>query len=73
MSLGDMITGKYGINGLQGPVGIVSTIGDVAEETGFDISFILDIATLITINVGIFNLLPIPGGDCGLGQTRPLC
>lgn len=65
MSLGDMITGKYGINDLQGPVGIVTTIGDVAEETGFDISFILDIATLITINVGIFNLLPLPALDGG--------
>ena len=65
MSLGDMIKGKYGINDLQGPVGIVTTIGDVAEETGFDISFILDIATLITINVGIFNLLPLPALDGG--------
>ena len=65
MSLRDMITGKYGINDLQGPVGIVTTIGDVAEETGFDISFILDIATLITINVGIFNLLPLPALDGG--------
>lgn len=65
MSLKDMITGKYGINDLQGPVGIVTTIGDVAEQTGFDISFILDIATLITINVGIFNLLPLPALDGG--------
>lgn len=65
MSLGDMISGKYGINDLQGPVGIVNTIGDVAEQTGFDITFILDIATLITINVGIFNLLPLPALDGG--------
>ncbi len=65
MSLKDMVTGKYGINDLQGPVGIVTTIGDVAEQTGFDISFILDIATLITINVGIFNLLPLPALDGG--------
>lgn len=65
MSLRDMITGKYGINDLQGPVGIVTAIGDVAEQTGFDISFILDIATLITINVGIFNLLPLPALDGG--------
>ncbi len=65
MSLKDMVTGKYGINDLQGPVGIVTTIGDVAEQSGFDISFILDIATLITINVGIFNLLPLPALDGG--------
>lgn len=65
MSLGDIISGKYGINDLQGPVGIVSTIGNVAEESGFDISFLLDIATLVTINIGIFNLLPVPALDGG--------
>lgn len=65
MSLADMIRGKYGINDLQGPIGIVTVIGDVAEETGFDISFLLDIATLVTINIGIFNLLPIPALDGG--------
>ena len=65
MSLGDIIRGKYGINDLQGPIGIVTVIGDVAEETGFDVSFLLDIATLVTINIGIFNLLPIPALDGG--------
>jgi len=65
MSLGDLIRGKYGINDLQGPVGIVTTIGDITEKSGFDISFILDIATLVTINIGIFNLLPLPALDGG--------
>lgn len=65
MSLRDIIRGKYGINDLQGPIGIVTTIGDVAEESGFDISFLLDIATLVTINIGIFNLLPVPALDGG--------
>ncbi|MDE5741756.1 MAG: M50 family metallopeptidase, partial [Oscillospiraceae bacterium] len=65
MSLRDIIRGKYGINDLQGPVGIATVIGDVAENNGFDISFLLDIATLVTINIGIFNLLPIPALDGG--------
>ncbi|MCM1022560.1 MAG: site-2 protease family protein [Prevotella sp.] len=65
MSLRDIIGGKYGINDLQGPVGIVTVIGDVTEQSGFDISFILDIATLVTINIGIFNLLPLPALDGG--------
>ena len=65
MSLRDIIRGKYGINDLQGPIGIVTTIGDVAEESGFDMGFLLDIATLVTINIGIFNLLPIPALDGG--------
>ena len=65
MSLRDIIRGKYGINDLQGPIGIVTTIGGVAEESGFDLSFLLDIATLVTINIGIFNLLPVPALDGG--------
>lgn len=65
MSLGDLISGKYGINDLQGPVGIVTTIGDVAKESGFDVDFLLSMANLITINVGIFNLLPLPALDGG--------
>lgn len=65
MSLRDIIVGKYGLNDLQGPVGIVTVIGDVTEKSGFDFSFILDIATLVTINIGIFNLLPIPALDGG--------
>ncbi len=65
MSLGDIIRGKYGINDLQGPVGIVTTIGDITEKSGFDMGFILDIATLVTINIGIFNLLPLPALDGG--------
>lgn len=65
MSLRDMLRGKYGINDLQGPIGIVTTIGDIAEESGFDVRFLLDIATLVTINIGIFNLLPIPALDGG--------
>lgn len=65
LSLKDLISGQYGINDLQGPVGIVSAIGSTATEAGFDIDFLLQMATLITINVGIFNLLPLPALDGG--------
>lgn len=65
MSLGDLITGKYGINNLQGPVGIVTVISESAKESGFDIGYLLDIAMLISVNVGIFNLLPLPALDGG--------
>ncbi len=65
MSLGDIIQGKFGINDLSGPVGIVTVIGDVAKEHGFDPGFILEMAILISINIGIFNLLPLPALDGG--------
>lgn len=68
-SLADFVKGKYGINDLSGPVGIVGTIGDVVGSTQQGIAFgemLMNLATLvvfITINVGIFNLLPIPALD----------
>lgn len=65
MSLKDLISGKYGLNNLQGPVGIVTVITESAEKSGFDIGYLLDIGMLISINVGIFNLLPLPALDGG--------
>lgn len=65
MSLRDLISGKYGLNNLQGPVGIVTVISESAQASGFDIGYLLDIAMLISVNVGIFNLLPLPALDGG--------
>lgn len=65
MSLKDLITGKYGLNNLQGPVGIVTVITETAGKTGFDLGYLLDIGMLISVNVGIFNLLPLPALDGG--------
>ncbi len=61
-SLYDMITGRWGINQLSGPVGTAEIIGESAK-IGLD-AFLYMIA-LITINLGIFNLLPVPGLDGG--------
>jgi regulator of sigma E protease len=64
-SLIDLVSGKYGLNDLSGPVGIVDAVFGYTEDFGIDPLFLLDIATLITINVGIFNLLPLPALDGG--------
>lgn len=61
-SLIDLITGKYGLSAMSGPVGITAAIGSVAKENLFNI---LPIMALITINLGIFNLLPLPALDGG--------
>lgn len=68
LTLFDLVTGHYGINDLSGPVGTVSIIAEttseaVASGTGFDM--IVYIMALISINVGVFNLLPIPALDGG--------
>lgn len=67
LSLFDLIRGKYGFNELAGPIGTVSVIADVAEQSvqSADWSSMLMIMALITINIGLFNLLPIPALDGG--------
>lgn len=61
-SLRDMITGKVAINQVSGPVGIVKEIGNAAKR-GFE--SLLNLVALITINLGLFNLLPFPALDGG--------
>lgn len=69
-SLGMMFTGKVGINDLSGPVGTVSIMSDIVEESKSDGTFyvflnLLNLAGLISSNLGVMNLLPIPGLDGG--------
>ena len=65
-----MVTGRVGFNEVSGPVGMASAIGQVAEA-GFKYSFmdglnnIINFMALITVNLGIFNLLPLPALDGG--------
>ena len=61
-SLFDLITGKYGISAVSGPVGVTATIGAVAKQS---LAGLWPIMALITINLGIFNLLPLPALDGG--------
>lgn len=68
MSLKQMVTGKLEKEEVSGPVGVVSTISDAAteSESKTDALFnLLYMTAMITINIGIFNLLPIPGLDGG--------
>ena len=46
-------------------MGIVSVISQTARETNFDPSYLLDLAMLISVNLGIMNLLPLPALDGG--------
>ncbi|MCI8890978.1 MAG: RIP metalloprotease RseP [Eubacterium sp.] len=69
-SLGQLVTGHVGINDMSGPVGIVKTIGDTyteAKSSGAFMVFLnmLNICILLSANLGIMNLLPIPALDGG--------
>ncbi|MCL1789535.1 MAG: site-2 protease family protein [Oscillospiraceae bacterium] len=66
LSLMDIIGGTYGLNEISGPVGIVGVASEVtaqAKNFGEVIMSIISISALITINLGIVNLLPIPALD----------
>jgi len=61
-SLGDLISGKYGMDAVSGPVGVATTIGDAAKA---GMQNLLYLSSLIAMNLGIFNLLPLPALDGG--------
>ncbi len=62
LSLIDLVTGRVAINNLSGPVGIVTVISEAASIGWQPILMIL---AMITVNLGIFNLIPFPALDGG--------
>ena len=66
-AVGDLITGKEDINTLSGPVEIVGAVGQVTEQTQGEtrLIMILLLFAMISVNLGIFNLLPFPALDGG--------
>lgn len=62
ISLYMLITGKVSANDLMGPVGIVQAIGTQAKS---GILNLMTFAALISVNLGLFNLLPFPALDGG--------
>ncbi|MCI9545104.1 MAG: RIP metalloprotease RseP [Lachnospiraceae bacterium] len=70
VSLGKLFSGQFGIRDLSGPVGVVDVIGDTYEaakpEGGVIVwASMLNIAVLLSANLGVMNLLPIPALDGG--------
>ncbi len=67
LSLFDLVRGQYGINDLSGPIGTMSIITEIAEESvaTTDYSTLFMLFAMITINIGLFNLLPVPALDGG--------
>lgn len=58
----DLVSGRYNLNQLSGPVGVAEAIGK-ASRTG--IKQLLMLSAFLTINIGIFNLIPFPLLDGG--------
>ncbi|SFA73593.1 MULTISPECIES: RIP metalloprotease RseP [unclassified Bacillus (in: firmicutes)] len=60
--LGKLVTGQFDINMLSGPVGIYVSTDTVAKSGIF---YLMKWAAILSINLGIMNLLPIPALDGG--------
>ena len=60
--LGNLFTGGVSINQLSGPVGIYSIVGQMSAQ---GVSALLYLTALLSINVGVINLLPFPAFDGG--------
>ncbi len=61
-SLFDLITGRYGVEAVSGPIGITET---VSETVSYGLIPLLYLVALISINLGVVNLLPLPALDGG--------
>ena len=69
-SLKMLVTGKVSANEVSGPVGIVDVIGDTytsakSEGVAMTILTLLNLAIMLSANLGVMNLLPIPALDGG--------
>lgn len=56
----DLFRGKYNVSDMSGPVGMVDAIGEASSHS---IESLLSLVVFLTINVGVFNLLPLPALD----------
>lgn len=61
--MGKMIERKVSIKQMSGPIGITKISGEAAKQ-GF--TQLLEVMALISLNLAVFNLLPIPILDGGL-------
>lgn len=69
-SLQMLVTGKLGRDDVSGPVGVASYVGETYEEVkeyGFltVLMTMLELVVILSINIGVMNLLPLPALDGG--------
>ena len=69
-SLIGMVTGRFGFSGLAGPVGTAQAVTQAAsaglkQSFGAAVNNIVYIMLVISVNLGIVNLLPLPALDGG--------
>ncbi|MBR6807787.1 MAG: RIP metalloprotease RseP [Clostridia bacterium] len=61
-SLYDLVTGRYSVESVSGPVGVTEALSDAAKSGAPDLIYL---AAFLSINLGVMNLLPLPALDGG--------
>ncbi|MFC4735640.1 RIP metalloprotease RseP [Bacillus daqingensis] len=61
-ALGLLVTGQFSLDALAGPVGIYNYTGEVAA---MGVLVLIQWAAILSVNLGIINLLPLPALDGG--------
>lgn len=61
-SLFDLIRGRYGLDSVSGPVGVTGAMSEAASEGAMNFVYL---AVVISMNLGVTNLLPLPALDGG--------
>lgn len=61
-SLGMLISGDASVKDVVGPVGVVSVMDDAAKQSWY---LVLYLSALISVNLAVINLLPLPALDGG--------
>ena len=61
-SLYDLVTGRYGIEAVSGPVGVTEALTQAAQTGSYNFIYLV---VVISMNLGVMNLLPLPALDGG--------
>ncbi|MBE6671285.1 MAG: RIP metalloprotease RseP [Ruminococcaceae bacterium] len=61
-SLVYLVTGKVGVEQMSGPIGVTSAIGEATKKGMHNLLYM---CALLALNLGIFNMLPLPALDGG--------
>ena len=61
-SLAGLVNGRFGLDAVSGPIGVAEVVGEAAKT---NVNTFLYIIAILTINLGVFNLIPFPALDGG--------
>ena len=67
ITLGNLVIGRLSLDNLSGPVGVYQVVGDNVTGLGFayGVQNFIRLLALLSINVGLINILPFPAFDGG--------